>query len=51
MFAGLLVNAGVGVLVLLKTNKSAMENLAIVTTLFVLGVLWGVLIEFTGLVF
>lgn len=51
MFAGLLVNAGVGVLVLLKTNKNALENLAIVATLFVLGVLWGVLIEFTGLVF
>ncbi len=51
MFAGLLVNAGVGVMVLLKTNRNVRENLLIVLTLFCLSVLWGVLIEFTGLVF
>ncbi len=51
MFAGLLVNAGVGILVLLKTNKNVRENIAIVSMLFIVSVLWGLLIELTGLVF
>ena len=51
MFAGLLVNAGVGVIVLLRTNRNARENFWIVVSLYAIGVLWGVLIEFSGIVF
>ncbi len=51
MFAGLLVNAGVGTLVLLKTNGNVKKSLAIIGLLYSLGVVWGVLIELSALVF
>ncbi len=51
MFAGLLVNAGVGTLVLLKTNGNVKKSLAIIGLLYALGVVWGVLIEFSALAF
>lgn len=38
MFAGLLSNAGIGLLVLLRTNKSLRENLAIIAVLYGLSV-------------
>lgn len=51
MFAGLLVNAGVGTLVLFRTNRNTKNSLAIIGLLYALGVMWGSLIELLGLVF
>lgn len=48
LFAGLLSNAGIGLLVLFRTNRSVKENLAVMSLLFVFGALSGILI---GLVF
>jgi len=46
MMAGLLVNAGVGVLVLFRVNRSNMkENLKIVGLLYVIGVVAGILLD------
>lgn len=42
LFAGLLSNAGVGLLVLLRTNKNHRENLAIIAVLYGLSVLAGI---------
>ncbi len=46
MISGLLVNAGVGLLVLFKENKNIKENLKIVFTLYASGVISGIAIEF-----
>lgn len=51
LFAGLLVNAGIGILVLFRTNKNKKENISIVTTLYFLGVFWGIIIELLNIVF
>ena len=51
MMAGLLVNAGVGVLVLLRLNRNVRQNAGIIATLYGLGVLWGVIIEILGITF
>lgn len=45
MMAGLLVGAGVGILVLCRTNSNARENLSIIGLLYAVGVFWGILIE------
>ena len=49
MLAGLLTSAGAGLLVLLRTNKNRRENLVIVGVLLFVGVLFGVLLDLTGL--
>ena len=49
MSAGLLVGAGVGIAVLFKTNKGIKENLKIVTLLYAIGVISGIILEFLGL--
>lgn len=51
MMAGLLVGAGVGLLVLFRTNDHVKENLHIMTILYICGVAWGILIESLGIVF
>lgn len=51
MMAGLLVNAGVGLLILFRLNKDKKQNLGIVAVLYGLGVFWGIVIELTGIVF
>ena len=51
MFAGLLVNAGVGTMVLFKTNRNAKNSLAVIGLLYAIGVIWGTLLELIGLVF
>ncbi len=43
MIAGLLTNTGVGLLVLFRTNKNLKENLFIIFTLFIIGILGGLL--------
>ena len=51
MMSGLLVNAGVGVLVLFRLNRDWKQNAGIVAALYGLGVFWGVLIELLGIAF
>ena len=45
LIAGVAVNAGVGLLVLFKTNKNIKENLKIVGILYIIGVLAGIILE------
>lgn len=51
MMAGLLANAGVGLLVLFRLNKNSRQNLAIICLLYVLAVFWGLIINMIGLQF
>lgn len=51
MMAGLLVNAGVGVLVLLRLSRNWRTNGKIVGALYGIGVFWGVVIQAAGIVF
>ena len=51
MMSGLLVNAGVGLLILFRLNRDRVQNLKIVGVLYGLGVFWGIIIEFAGIVF
>lgn len=45
LISGVAVNAGVGLLVLFKTNKNLKENLSIVGLLYVIGVLFGIILQ------
>lgn len=45
LISGVAVNAGVGLLVLFKTNKNVKENLKIVGLLYIIGVLAGIILE------
>lgn len=45
MMAGLLVGAGVGLLVLFRTNRHWKENARLTVILYIAGVLWGLLIS------
>lgn len=51
MMSGLLVNAGVGLLVLFRLNRNWKKNAGILALLYALGVFWGVVIEMTGIIF
>lgn len=51
MLAGLLVSAGVGLLVLVRTNRRPKENLAIIAGLYATGVVWGLIVNALGIVF
>ncbi len=51
MLAGLLVSAGVGLLVLVRTNRHPMQNVAIVAGLYAIGVFWGFVANALGIVF
>ena len=50
MIAGLLVGAGVGLLVLIKENDDIKENIKIVSLLYSIGVIFGIIFEACGLV-
>ena len=43
--SGLLVGAGVGLIVLVRLNKNVKENVAIITTLYFIGVIAGILLD------
>ena len=45
LISGLCVNAGVGLLVLFKTNTNKKENLKIVGLLYAIGVISGLILE------
>ena len=51
MMSGLLVSAGVGILVLCRTNRHVKENLRIIVLLYACGVFWGLVLEAMGIVF
>ena len=51
MIAGLLVGAGVGLLVLFRVNDDFKENIKITAILYAIGVISGMIIETAGLVF
>ena len=51
MMSGLLVSAGVGVLVLFRTNRSWKQNLKITGMLYTIGVIAGLLIDLIGITF
>ncbi len=48
MLAGLLVGAGVGILILCKVNKNRKENASIIGLLYVIGVVAGIVLEIIG---
>ena len=47
--SGLLVGAGVGLLILFKINDDIKENLKITLLLYLIGVISGILIELSGI--
>ena len=49
--AGLLVSAGVGLLVLFRTNRRLRQNLIVLAGLWATGVFWGLIISAFGIVF
>lgn len=51
MMAGLLVSAGVGLLVLFRTNRGLRQNLIVLAGLWATGVFWGLIIFAFGIAF
>lgn len=51
MLAGLLVSAGVGLLVLVRANRHWKQNAAIIVTLYATGVTWGLIANALGVTF
>lgn len=49
MFAGTLISAGVGYLVLFRTNRSARENVLFLIMMYVIGAGWGLILSAFGL--
>lgn len=49
LIAGLLTGAGVGLIILFRTNKSLKQNIMIVGLLYIIGVISGVVLQFTGI--
>ena len=50
LLSGLLTGAGVGILILFKTNKKVKENIIILSIIYLIGVIIGYLIDLLGLV-
>lgn len=51
MMSGLLVNAGIGSIVLFRLNRNMKQNVGILTAVYCFGVVWGILIDVLGIVF
>ena len=51
MMAGLLVSAGVGLLVLFRTNRQLRQNLIVLAGMWATGVFWGLVITGLGIAF
>ena len=49
MLAGTLISAGVGYLVLFRTNRSARENAVFLVMMYVIGASWGLILSAFGL--
>ena len=50
MMSGLLTGSGIGILILFKSNKKLKENVFIMTTIYTIGVLSGIVIDLIGIV-
>ena len=50
LMSGLLTGAGVGLLLLFKTNKNIKENILIIILLYIIGIIFGYLIDLIGIV-
>ncbi len=48
MISGLLVNAGLGLIILFKVNKSLKENIKILSLLYIIGVSCGIILQIVG---
>ena len=51
MMSGLLVNAGIGSIVLFRLNRNVKQNVGILTAVYCFGVVWGILLDVLGIVF
>lgn len=51
MFTGLLVSAGVGLLVLFKENKNRKDTAIVIGVLYGTSLIWGLLVDIVGIVF
>ncbi len=51
MIAGLMANAGVGILVLFKMNHNRTQNMKIVGVLYLISIFWGIVLEIAGISF
>ena len=49
LISGLLTGSGVAILVLFRTNKSLKENIIILSLIYFIGVISGLLLEIIGL--
>ena len=49
MLAGTLISAGVGYLVLFRTNRSTRENAVFLVMMYVIGASWGLILSAFGL--
>ena len=49
LISGLLTGAGIGLLILFKTNKNLKENLVIIGIIYAIGVIFGYLIDLIGI--
>lgn len=49
MIGGLLINAGVGILVLFRVNKNQRENIFIVLVLYLIGVVSGIVLQYLAI--
>ena len=45
MFAGLLTGSGLGILLLFRTNKNLKENLSILSIIYIVGVIIGIIVD------
>ena len=50
LISGLLTGAGVGLLLLFKTNKNLKENIIIIGLLYLIGVIFGYLVDLVGII-
>ena len=48
LFSGLLTGCGIGLLILFKTNNNLKENIIILTIIYVIGVICGLIIDLVG---
>lgn len=48
--SGLLTGAGIGLLILLKTNKNIKENITIISLIYLIGIISGIIIDMVGII-
>ena len=48
--SGLLTGAGIGLLILFKTNKNIKENITIISLIYLIGIISGIIIDLIGLI-